>query len=216
MTVAVIAALSYLLGSIPFGLIVSLSRGIDVRKAGSGNIGATNVFRTVGKPWGILTFILDFLKGFVATAFIPVLAAHICGTGCPQWAGLVGGGCAIAGHTWPVFIGFRGGKGVATGAGMLAALSPWTALVAVGAWIVMLLATRYVSVASICAALTLCVLSWIPPFRAGTATSIVFTILAIAVIARHRSNIQRLIKGTESRFAFTKAQKQRESSGSAR
>ena len=210
MVACVLAALvAYLLGAVPFGLIIALSRGIDVRKAGSGNIGATNVFRTVGKPWGILAFALDFLKGFAAAKWVPVLVARIAGVEMPACAPLVCGVCAVVGHTWPVWLRFKGGKGVATGAGLLVAIAPHSALCAVGAWIVFFLATRYVSFASIMAALLLCVHVWMPP-KYDMPTSVALTLLAFAVILRHRSNIVRLGKGTESRFSFTKAQKERE------
>jgi glycerol-3-phosphate acyltransferase PlsY len=210
MAVCLLAAIvAYLLGAVPFGLIVALSRGIDVRKVGSGNIGATNVFRTVGKPWGILAFALDFLKGFAAAAWVPGLVARIAGVETPACAPLVCGVCAVVGHTWPVWLRFKGGKGVATGAGMLVAIVPHAALCAVGAWLVFFLATRYVSFASIMAALLLCVHVWMPP-KYDAATSIALTLLAFAVILRHRSNIVRLGKGTESRFSFTRAQKERE------
>ena len=203
------ALVSYLLGAVPFGLLIALSRGIDVRKVGSGNIGATNVFRTVGKPWGILAFALDFLKGFAAAAWVPALVARVAGGETPAYAPLVCGVCAVVGHTWPDWLRFKGGKGVATGAGLLVAIAPHSALCAVGAWIVFFLATRYVSFASIMAALLLCVHVWMPP-KYDMPTSIALTILAFAVIFRHRSNIVRLGKGTESRFSFTKAQKERE------
>ena len=143
------ALVSYLLGAVPFGLLIALSRGIDVRKVGSGNIGATNVFRAVGKPWGILAFALDFLKGFAAAAWVPALVARVAGVETPAYAPLVCGVCAVVGHTWPVWLRFKGGKGVATGAGLLVAIAPHSALCAVGAWIVFFLATRYVSFASI-------------------------------------------------------------------
>ncbi len=206
-----VAALAYLLGAVPFGLIVARARGVDIRAAGSRNIGATNVFRCVGKPWGILTFALDFLKGFAGAALVPALVTGFThGEGGHDALGLAGGVAAVAGHTWPVFAGFKGGKGVATGAGMLVAIAPAAVGVAFCAWVAVFVASRYVSLASVAAAATLAALVWLPRFCHHPPTSIALTILAAVVIVRHRSNIARLAEGTESRFSFTAAQKARE------
>ena len=105
---------SYLLGSIPNGLFIAKAKGIDLRKVGSGNIGATNVFRCVGKGWGIAAFVLDAIKGFVPAFVFPRLVLD-----CPDWLGLACGVAAVAGHNWPVWLNFKGGKGVSTSAGML-------------------------------------------------------------------------------------------------
>ncbi len=204
------AFLAYLLGSVPFGLLVARSRGVDIRSVGSHNIGATNVFRCVGKPWGILTFVLDFLKGLASATLIPCLVTRSLPGGEPQTLALVGGAAAVVGHTWPVFAGFKGGKGVATGAGMLAAQAPSAVGLAFAAWVLMMAVSRFVSLASVTAATVLAVLVWIPRFCTYLPASIVFTLLAAVVIIRHRSNILRLIRGTEARFSFTAAQKARE------
>ena len=204
--------LAYLLGSVPFGLLVARARGVDIRTVGSRNIGATNVFRCVGKPWGILTFALDFLKGLVGTTLIPCIASRLIadeGTSAPTLA-LVGGATAVIGHTWPLFAGFKGGKGVATGFGMLIAIAPAAVGIAFGAWLVVMAVSRYVSLSSVTAAAVLAALVWIPRFCGHLPSSIVITAIAAVVIVRHRSNISRLIKGTEARFSFTAAQKARE------
>ena len=204
--------LAYLLGSVPFGLLVARARGVDIRAVGSRNIGATNVFRCVGKPWGILTFILDFLKGLAGASLIPCIASRLIadeGTSAPTLA-LVGGAAAVVGHTWPLFAGFKGGKGVATGFGMLVAIAPAAVGIAFGAWIVAMAVSRYVSLSSVTAATVLAGLVWIPRFCGHLPSSIVITAIAAVVIVRHRSNIARLINGTEARFSFTAAQKARE------
>ncbi len=201
---------AYLLGSVPFGLLIARSRGIDIRSVGSRNIGATNVFRCIGKPWGVLTFLLDFLKGLAAATLVPALASRFFPGGVAQALALVGGAAAVAGHTWPVFAGFKGGKGVATGAGMLAALTPAAVGIAFAAWALTMALTRYVSLASVAAAVVLAVLVWSPRFCPYPPAAIVLTLLAGVVIVRHRSNIARLVRGTEARLSFTAAQKARD------
>ena len=200
---------AYLLGSIPFGLLVARARGVDIRAVGSRNIGATNVFRCVGKPWGILTFALDFLKGYAGAALVPALAVRLAGAD-PGGLALTGGAAAVVGHTWPVFAGFKGGKGVATGFGMLIAIVPAAVGIAFGAWLVVLAVSRYVSLASVLAAAVLAALVWCPRFCGDLPSSIVISILALAVVVRHHANIARLMRGTEARFSFTAAQKARE------
>jgi acyl phosphate:glycerol-3-phosphate acyltransferase len=198
------AVMGYLLGSCPNGYLVSRARGVDIRKHGSGNIGATNVLRVLGKKWGYLVFVLDAFKGFAAVrlAFVVALALT------PQTTqreiiGIAGGLACILGHTFPVWLGFRGGKGVATSAGVLLGLM-WVAVVSVFAvWLVLFQVTRYVSVASIAAAVALPIfvllylhLNWLTG-----ASLLPFSILiAGVVIWRHRSNMQRLFHGTEQRF----------------
>lgn len=210
---AAVAVAAYLLGAIPFGFVVARSRGVDIRTVGSKNIGATNVFRSVGKPWGILTFILDLAKGFAGAALVPWLAMRLFGEDgasvAPQLK-LLGGIAAVIGHTWPVFLGFKGGKGVATSAGMLLAIAPAAVGIAFAAWVVVMLLSRYVSLSSIAAAAVLGVLVWFPRFCDYRLSAYILTALALVVIIRHHANIGRLLKGTESRFSFTKRQKERE------
>ncbi len=200
------ALAAYLLGSIPFGYLIARAKGVDIRTVGSHNIGATNVFRTLGKGPGLLTFALDFLKGFCAAFFVPRLLHLAFGGEASVVECLVAGAFAMVGHTWPLFLGFRGGKGVATGAGMLFAIAPAPAAIALATWIVVFVATRYVSVGSIVAALALAALVWVPRFRPGEHPAIpaVLTVLALLVVARHHANIGRLLKGTESRFSFSR------------
>ncbi|NCC51832.1 MAG: glycerol-3-phosphate 1-O-acyltransferase [Spartobacteria bacterium] len=191
---------AYLLGSIPFGLLVTRMKGIDIRKEGSGNIGATNVFRVAGKGLGITTFLLDFLKGFVPAFVFPLLFNVLSAENTPGLLGLFCGCAAIVGHNWPVFLKFKGGKGVATSAGMLVGIAPAAVGVALIVWILLFAGTRYVSVASIAAALAVAVSAWFFYASSGYAIPIALSILAALVIWRHRSNIRRLCKGEENRF----------------
>src|SRR5262249_5876528 len=145
---------SYLLGAVPFGWLVARARGVDIVKHGSGNIGATNVGRILGKKYGVLVFLLDFAKGAVPVAVAKLLPA----ADVPREALTVAAGvAAFLGHLFPVYLRFRGGKGVATGAGVVAVLVPVPALAAFLPWLVVVFATRYMSVASISAALAICV-----------------------------------------------------------
>ena len=187
------SVLGYVLGSVPFGLLVAKAKGVNIREVGSGNIGATNVFRSIGKGAGIFTFLCDFLKGFVPAFFFA------------QWAGLdprfglLFGMLAILGHNFPVFLKFKGGKGIATSAGMLAGVAPAAVLYGIGVWLIVFLASGFVSLASIIAALVIAIVGWsIPAY--GLVTSIMLTILAALAIYRHKANIDRLRKGEENRF----------------
>ena len=199
--------LSYLIGATPIGLLVAKSRGINIREVGSCNIGATNVFRCVGKGWGLLTFFIDALKGwFPAT----LLAGMLIDNPSPN-LNLMGGALAIAGHNWPVWLKFKGGKGVATSAGMLLGLSPHVVGCGLLAWILLMLTTRYVSVASMGAAITVGLAAWYFHLDQGLALPITFSIIALVIVIRHRSNISRLLKGNENRFSFKKKKEQHDS-----
>jgi len=205
----------YLLGSIPFGLLLGWSKGIDIRKGGSGNIGSTNVGRLLGRKWGYLCFFLDVAKGF-----IPVLVGgwflkrSFDGDGqamppAGQWAWLAIGGTCIIGHMFSLYLRFRGGKGVATSLGVVLGIWPYftmTGVVAFLIWVGVWGLTRYVSVASMTAAIAFPVffvlLVWqIQEWRmVNLWPLLVFAILiATMVIVRHRSNIVRLLSGTENR-----------------
>ena len=193
-----VAAAGYLLGAIPFAVIIARFCGVDIFKVGSGNPGATNVKRSCGKAAGNLCFILDASKGFAATAF--PLCAHFFGIECsePQTLTYVGLVAAIVGHSFSVFIKFRGGKGVAVTIGGLLAIMWAAILVALVLWVVVFYSTRYVSLASIAMALALPVAAaFFYPMGVHTYIAIA---IAVVIVVRHRSNIVRLIKGTEIRF----------------
>jgi glycerol-3-phosphate acyltransferase PlsY len=182
---------AYLLGSIPTGLLLGKVYGIDVRKEGSGNIGATNLYRTVGRKVGVMTLTGDCLKGLM-----PVLAVKYSTLPVEYaaWVGLA----AFCGHVFSVFLKFRGGKGVATALGVFLALSPIAVAIAVGVFIVLMLVWRYVSLGSISAAAVMPIAAW--ALGEGRATGVVTMIVAVIVILRHSENIKRLAAGTESRF----------------
>jgi len=184
---------AYLFGAIPFGLLVAKSRGVDIRTQGSGNIGATNVFRVLGKGWGIFTFVLDALKGFIPSFLFPRLAGLD-----SEW-GVLFGIVAILGHSFPVYLKFKGGKGVATSAGMLLGVAPMAVLVGFVCWVLCMVFSRIVSLSSIAAAIAVAVAVWVLDPTA-LAVNVALTILAMLVIWLHRANIKRLLNGTENRF----------------
>jgi glycerol-3-phosphate acyltransferase PlsY len=199
-TTATVAAASYILGSVPFGFIVALLvKGIDIRNFGSGNIGATNVLRVVGKPWGILVFILDFLKGFLAVVVSRLLFSDISIS-----ALILSGLAAVCGHNWPLFLKFKGGKGVATSAGVILGLGFAASglrsvlIFSLAAWIVVLLITRIVSLASIIAVIVFLSLSWI--FNLPFEVKVFSFVLSFFIILRHKENIRRLLEKKEHRF----------------
>jgi acyl-phosphate glycerol 3-phosphate acyltransferase len=193
---------SYLVGAVPFGVLVARWRGVDLLHHGSGNIGATNVGRLLGRRFGVLVFLLDFAKGalpvLVATRWLP--AADVG----PDVLGVTAGVAAFLGHLFPVYLRFRGGKGVATGAGVVTVLMPGPALAALVAWLILVTATRYVSLASLAAAALLCALRLsLTPHPWATEQRVVtgFCLVAVALVfARHRGNIRRLFQGTENRL----------------
>jgi len=198
--------LAYLLGAIPNGFLIAKAKGIDIRKVGSGNIGATNVYRSVSKTLGLLTFALDALKGAIPVLWFPWQATHCAQAPLPSWLPLLFGGLAIAGHTWPVYLKFKGGKGVATSAGALMGIAPAATGIGVICWFIALITVRYMSVASIIAALAVPAAGWWLYRAEGLALPIALTALGALIIWRHQGNIQRLIKGTENRFEFKKKQ----------
>jgi glycerol-3-phosphate acyltransferase PlsY len=194
MSYAILLILSYLLGAIPFGLIIGKAwRGIDIRDHGSGNIGATNVFRTLGPGPGSVVFAADVLKGLA-----PVIAATQISPG-TAWLAVAAGMAAILGHTLSLFLGFKGGKGVATSLGVGIGLAPVIAAIAFGLWVLIFAVTRYVSVASMLACISVPIMMW------ATDRPIEYRIfgvlVAVYVIVKHRSNIVRLMQGKENRFS---------------
>jgi glycerol-3-phosphate acyltransferase PlsY len=208
--ILVITLAGYLLGSIPNGFLVARAKGVDIRQHGSGNIGATNVFRTLGKTLGIFVFFCDALKGVLAVLLACWLAGwfHQSAGGSVQthassMPGILGGIACILGHNFPVWLKFKGGKGMATSAGVLFTLMPYAALICMAVWFPLFFATRYVSLASIFAAAVLPVVVWLLMTfaRIGDPPLLWFSVVIGALaILRHRSNIQRLLNGTENRF----------------
>lgn len=182
---------AYLLGSIPTGLLLGRVYGIDVRNEGSGNIGATNLYRTVGRKVGIITLIGDCLKGL-----IPVLVVKF--SSMPPdyaaWAGLA----AFCGHVFSLFLKFKGGKGVATALGVFLALAPAAVGIAVGVFVLLMVVWRYVSLGSIVAAITMPIA--VSLLHGGRTMVIVTLIIALTVVVKHHTNIKRLLDGTENRF----------------
>jgi acyl phosphate:glycerol-3-phosphate acyltransferase len=195
---------SYLIGSIPAGYIAGRIVGIDIRTVGSGNIGATNVTRVLGKRYGYPVFIVDFLKGFAAVGMSIIIAKRTQPVLIPsELLGVVGAVACVLGHSFPVWLGFKGGKGVAASAGALFGLMPFVALIAVAVWLIIFYLTRYVSVASMTAALAvpITILSMMFLGQTDGTTLLYFSIcLAAVVIFRHRSNLSRLVRGAEPRF----------------
>jgi glycerol-3-phosphate acyltransferase PlsY len=200
----VVASLCYLIGSVPSGYLAGRIAGVDIRKEGSGNIGATNVTRVLGKRYGYPVFIADVSKGFCAV-WLSTLLCHyfLSPSNDCQLLQIVGAIFCVIGNAFSVWLHFRGGKGVATSAGLLFALTPLATLVGVVVWVVTFKITRYVSVASIVAAIALPIsIATIMHFRHTSETIVLYFsyALAVVVILRHRSNISRLMRGTEQRF----------------
>ena len=196
-------AAAYLIGSIPFGFLVGKMRGVDVRTVGSKNIGATNVFRTVGRKWGLLAFALDFLKGFIPT-FLALRYARASGDASLACLPLATGVACVAGHMFTCFMKFKGGKGIATGFGMLVGLLPWLVLTAFGIWAVTVWLSHYISLGSCLAAAFLAVGVWFPWLGSegcrNLPLSLVVTLVALVAIYKHKANIRRLIDGCENRI----------------
>jgi glycerol-3-phosphate acyltransferase PlsY len=195
------ALASYLLGSIPTGYVWARARGVDIRKVGSGNIGATNVMRALGKGPGITVLLIDALKGWLPVFLAPrlITPAEIN----PSALQIVCCLGVIAGHNWTCWLKFKGGKGIATSAGALFAFLPKAMGVTLGVWAAVFALSRYVSLASIIAALALPIATW--GFYPEDRVFLGFTTLLSAIaIIKHRSNIQRLLAGTENRIGGTK------------
>ena len=202
MIYSVCGVLAYLLGAIPFGLLIARANGVDIRAVGSGNIGATNVFRALGKGWGLLAFVCDALKGFIPASVFPVLAKTFWAFEGDAVLPLVCACLAIAGHNWPVYLRFKGGKGVATSVGALIGLAPMAAGIGLLTWGLVFVAKHYVSLASIAGAIAVAGAVWIFYAQTGILLPVVLTVLCALVIWRHKSNIQRLLHGAENRVEF--------------
>ncbi len=189
----IVLVVAYFIGSIPFAFIIGKVNGVDIRKLGSGNVGATNVLRNLGKKWGIPCFICDFLKGMV-----PVLiATSVCsGNDLAPIMSVIG---TVLGHVFTIFLRFKGGKGVATTAGALMGIAWYPVLIGLIIWFITLKLTGYVSLGSIIAAAVIPIIICIDK-QFNSATNYLFIVMGILVIYRHKSNIHRLIKGEESKF----------------
>ena len=204
-TFALVALVGYFLGSIPTGYIAGRIAGVDVRKVGSGNVGATNVTRVLGKRFGYPVFVVDFGKGLAAVVAGVMIAKSDQAT--PRFVDLCGAGAAIfsvLGHSYSIWLGFKGGKGVATALGGLFGLNWIAAAIVCGVWVAVFQFTRYVSLASIVAVVALPVTIATMLFLKQLQTPILLYFalcLAVIVVLRHRSNLFRLLNGTEPRFA---------------
>ncbi len=210
----VLIAGSYLLGSIPFGLLIAKAYGKDLRSIGSGNIGATNVARALGRKWAYLCFLLDMLKGLVPMLLgkleIQSVAADKISPAIGLWLWLAVGCAAIIGHIFPIYLNFKGGKGVATSLGVALGLWPYytiCALFAAAIWAVVVLIWRYVSLASIAASvafplilISLIILTPKWDFVSLWPLVIAASVIPLMVIIRHRENIKRLLRGTENKI----------------
>jgi glycerol-3-phosphate acyltransferase PlsY len=190
---------AYLVGSVPFAYLAGrVLRGVDVRAIGSGNVGGTNVMRVAGKGWGALVIALDLGKGLAGAGLIGGLFYR---DGMPVSAELfrvICGAMAVVGHNWPAWLGFRGGKGVATSVGVFFAVTPIPAACALGTWCVVLAVSRIVSISSMVAALSLT--GWNLLFRRPVEYTVAGAALAVLIVVQHRSNIRRLLSGSESKM----------------
>jgi acyl phosphate:glycerol-3-phosphate acyltransferase len=197
---------SYLLGSIPTGYLAGRVKGIDIRQVGSGNIGATNVFRALGKTAGITVLALDAFKGFSACWWVAPLAyqslvePETTNPNVRLYLMILAGLAAVSGHVFSCWLRFKGGKGIATTAGIFGALA-WKAVVlTVALWIIIVMLSRYVSLASIAAAIWLPIMVWL---TSGNPLLLALTvIISVLALYKHKTNIQRLLQGTEHRFSF--------------
>jgi glycerol-3-phosphate acyltransferase PlsY len=201
---------AYLLGAIPFGLMIGKARGVDIRTMGSKNIGATNVFRCVGAKFGILAFVLDMLKGVIGTlcGFLPTLLIADISPATTLLLRVLCGTAAMLGHMFPVYLGFKGGKGVSTALGLLFGVAPLAGLLGFAGWGVIFVLSRYVSLASCLAGVIVGAVMWSPLYAGAPIWyKILITALAALAVFKHRQNIVRLCKGTENRFAFTAKQR---------
>ena len=191
---------AYLLGSIPTGYLAGRAKGIDIRTVGSGNIGATNAFRILGTMAGTIVLVADGLKGWVAVEYIPLIAHKMIPLPgeTAELLRITAGVVAILGHNFTCWLKFKGGKGIATSAGVLAALVPWTFVAGLCAWIIVCVLTRYVSLASIAAAIVLPFATWLAHYSKWMI--IITTLLSVLAIYRHKANIVRLMNGTENKI----------------
>jgi glycerol-3-phosphate acyltransferase PlsY len=202
----VLPVVAYLVGSVPFGyLLVRAVRDLDVRTVGSGNVGATNVARALGLRWGVVSFLLDFGKGLLPSAALAPLGAHLVPHRSELVLALAYGGCAIAGHLYPIYLRFHGGKGVATSAGVLTGAATLPVVIAAGVWVLALIATRRISAASMLAAVFLTpiaiAVAWGRPEDRDRLLLVAFCLVVSAIVLwRHRGNLRRIREGSEPRI----------------
>ena len=189
------AVAAYLMGSLPFGKWIAAARGVDILSEGSGNIGATNVWRTLGWKFGLIVLLLDTFKGFAPSYFLPALAQKQFGD--PAW-GIGFGACAVVGHSVSPFLGFKGGKSVATALGVMTAITPEVAGISFGIFLITLLLTRYVSLGSMFGAIAAPIFAAV--FGYPAVVVVVYSLLAALIVFRHRGNIKRLLSGDEPMF----------------
>jgi acyl phosphate:glycerol-3-phosphate acyltransferase len=218
-SITIVFAVAYIVGSTPFGLLVArMVAGIDIRESGSGNIGATNVGRTLGAKWGIAVLLLDAIKGLLPTLLLPMFL-YSKETQNAELLGVFAGIGTIVGHMFPFWLRFRGGKGVATSLGVVIVLAPWGSLAALCGFGLCALLTRIVALASIIAALAfgVCQMIILAP-DAFDPEHLAISLFSLAIpsliIIRHRSNIGRLIRGEEKRFSFGNTKKPSDADGS--
>jgi len=196
-TILVACLIAYLSGSLPFGKWIAASRGVDILKEGSGNVGATNVWRVLGPTLGITVLVMDILKGYLPSYFLPLALGHAAGE--PSW-GILFGACSVVGHSISPFLRFKGGKSVATALGVMLAITPLVAGIAFAIFLFTLLVSRYVSLGSILASVSAPILA--AAFGFPTIVVCVYSVLAALIVFRHRENIKRLLNGTEPKFTF--------------
>jgi glycerol-3-phosphate acyltransferase PlsY len=200
------AFVAYLLGSTPSGYLAGRAKGIDIRAAGSGNIGATNAFRILGKTWGAAVLIADAFKGWFAAAVLPII---VCKIFYPAWLtqpetsrdylNIIAAVSVILGHNYTCWLKFKGGKGIATSAGVLLALVPWAFVISLSTWIIVCRLTKYVSVGSIAASAVLPFATWLV-HRYSVRMIVITAMMGLLAIYKHKANIVRLMNGTENKM----------------
>ncbi|MBL8858082.1 MAG: glycerol-3-phosphate 1-O-acyltransferase PlsY [Planctomycetes bacterium] len=195
-SVWIVILVAYLLGAVPFGLILARwVKGVDLRTIGSGNIGTTNAVRAMGRGWGFVVFALDFLKGFapvLVAPFVVSLDRHDA-----EFLQVLVGTAAVLGHCYPVYLGFKGGKGVATGCGAIVAIEPIVFVAGGVVWLLTRLATGYAGLASILMGVTFPIIAFVMGWPERRALVVGAALLTLLIVIRHRSNIQRMLRGTE-------------------
>jgi glycerol-3-phosphate acyltransferase PlsY len=192
MKILLVILVGYILGSIPFGYIIAKMKGIDITKLGSGNIGATNVGRYLGKPYFFIVLFLDAIKGFIPTILFKLLFG--------LEYGILAGLFSVIGHSYSIFMKFKGGKGVATGLGVSIALIPIETIIGFGVWFLVLMIFKIMALASIISAISVFIVVLF--LEKSSLIKIVCGIIAVLIVLRHKSNIERIIKGTEPKFYF--------------